>query len=119
LLNSPLAVALVTGASGALVMLALQDFRAKRIAARKAVRWLDRRIGSWWTRNWGYIPHGSRAPDFRHVEWWRTGPYWLNSRPQGYSAERGPRDWLGRPVPPEQVGIEPYGESVVKPWYNA
>jgi hypothetical protein len=109
-------VAIVSGATTSVVTLALRDFRAKRIAVRKAVRWLDFCIGSWWTRNWGDIPHGWRAASYRDFEWWRTGPYWLNSCPPGYSAERMPRDWIGRPMRPQQAGIEPYADSFVKPW---
>ena len=108
-MNSPIVLAIISSVTTSVVTATLQKPRRIRTWFRKT-RWkTEAHVGQWWTRNPGYITHMGRAPDFRPVPWWNTGPYWLNSPPPGYPSDGpGPRDLLGRPMRPDKAGIVPH-----------
>jgi hypothetical protein len=107
--NSAIVISVVGAVTVSVVTATLQNLRNIWIWFRK-VRWkTELLVGQWWTRNQGYIPRPSRAPGFRAVPWYKTGPYWLNYPPPGYPVDgRGPRDLLGRPMRPDKAGIVPF-----------
>jgi len=86
MLTSTVTVAVISAAASSAATALLSNCHGIWRSLRKARRHLAGRIGRWWTRHEGYIPRFSRSRDFRHVAWWNTGPYWLNSPPAGYPA---------------------------------
>ena len=79
-MNSAVVIAVVSAVTASVATATLQNLRSIWFWFRK-VRWkTELRMGQWWTRNQGYIPRPSRAPDFRAVPWYKTGRTGLTLR---------------------------------------